>query len=86
MKIFKYQLHLVNDQSIKMPVGTDILVAQVQDGVICLWAVVDEDAHNEIRKIYIVGTGHDVPLECQYISTVQLGHFVWHIFDGGSSL
>lgn len=85
-KIFKFPLQDVHtDQvAIKMPKGAQILTAQVQGGVICIWAIVNVDKEPETRIIHIAGTGHELPEKANagnWIASVQQGPFVWHLFD-----
>lgn len=84
IKIYKYPLELTGTQNVVLPFATNILTAQVQNGVICLWAVGDQDDERKVsRVIRIVGTGHrfDDADRCHYIGTVQIDSFVWHIFE-----
>lgn len=83
MTIFKYQLKVTDEQTIRMPKDAMILTAQAQGQFfICLWAIVDPDAEQEERTFEIIGTGNHVSLRPrEYIATVQLGLFVWHIFE-----
>jgi hypothetical protein len=83
--IWKFPLALDDRQKVIMPEGARILSAQVQDGQLCLWALVDPAAVSKDRTIHIIGAGH--PLyrsdSLRYISTVQTfnGVLVWHIFE-----
>jgi hypothetical protein len=82
--IFKYDLDLTDRQEIKMPRTARILTSQVQRGAMVLWAEVDADAPREIRVIWIVGTGNPMPPAgaiVNYISSVQLGDFLWHVYE-----
>lgn len=88
-RIFKYPLMVVDQQTIMMPRGADILCVQMQGEVPTLWAVVDPDwnghpAPEEARTINIYGTGNPMrdPMGL-YIGTVQQfsGALVWHVFD-----
>jgi hypothetical protein len=84
--IFKYQIRITDSQKIQMPKGAKILCAQVQHGIICIWAEVNTDHAVEERIIQVHGTGNQMRQlatgeERAYISTVQLDGFVWHIFE-----
>lgn len=80
--IYKYKLELKDKQTIKLPIGAEILTIQMQDGVFQLWALVSESAssHNE-HTFFIYGTGFPIPNpeKLEYITTLQRGG-VWHIF------
>lgn len=83
--IYKYNLELGDDtQSLSLPKGAKILTVQIQGNYLCLWALVDKEAEEyESRTILICDTCHDAG-ECtaeHYIATVQVGIFVWHIFE-----
>jgi len=82
--IFKYDLKIRDDQTVKMPIGAKILSTQLQYEKICLWALVDPANEMEERKIIIRGTGHHIDeMDMKYIGTVQMvgGHLVWHVFE-----
>jgi hypothetical protein len=83
MVIYKYPLKVTDYQTVVMPGGATILAAQVQDGRLCLWAMVDPHQPDVERRIRIVGTGN--PFEdsdrCRYIGTAQDGPLVWHVFE-----
>lgn len=84
MKIHKVTLQLTDRQSVKLPVGAKILSVQVQNGEMKAWFEFDERETRELyRFIYIVGTGHLFEIEEPYkfIGTVQMGPFVWHIYE-----
>jgi hypothetical protein len=84
MIIWKFPLEVTDWQIVKMPIGAKILDAQVQHGVICLWALCDENAEKENRHIMIFGTGEVIPDDPgKYIATVQKegGKLIWHIFE-----
>ena len=52
---------------------------------VCLWAMSNTDESRKVRRLFrIYGTGREIkePLESlNYIGTVQMGSFVWHIFE-----
>lgn len=83
--VYKYPLKVADSQDVNMPLCAEILCAQMQRDDLCLWAVVDSRAAIGQRRINIVGTGHlyDEGLTGEYVSTVQAGPFVWHVFDAG---
>lgn len=81
--IYKYELPLYSEfTTFNVPQGFHILSAQVQNGLICIWAEVDTTVDGvETVRFRLVGTGWLVDLEgWTYIDTVQLGEFVWHIY------
>jgi len=83
--IWKYQLpHFVNLKSI--PIGSEILTAQVQNGVIVLWALVDTNEIDSQRLFHVIGTGWKFPkidccMQLRYIATVQRDTEAAHIFE-----
>lgn len=82
--VWKFPLILSPDQVIRMPAGSRILTAQEQLRELCIWAMVDCDGPESLRRIAILGTGHKTdPAGLIYISTVQAadGNLVWHIFE-----
>lgn len=84
--IYKYPLALTDDiQIIIMPGGAEILHVGVQGENlvprICLWAYIDPGAETQPRTFRVFGTGHDLPTKHEYVGTVQMGSYVWHIFE-----
>jgi hypothetical protein len=85
-RIYKYPLEVTDRQEVHLPEGAMILHVGVQNGVVCLWALVDPDAWNEHRTFWIVGTGNPMPPTFGEIGwihhgTVQQGLFVWHVWE-----
>ena len=87
--IYKYQLDIEDEQMVQMPVGAQILSVGSQGDRLTLWASINVLATLIIspRKIMIRGTGntfvHDPP--DQFIGTVIMDPFVWHVFEGRAS-
>ena len=83
--IWKYPLEIVEEQSLMMPEGSEILTAQIQQKVLCLWALVYSTRPQQLRKIEIIGTGNyiDENVKRKYISTVQMadGKLIFHVFE-----
>jgi len=83
MKIFKYPLLLVSDQFIEVPANLSALSLQVQNDTICLWAAIDPNAPLISQRIFIVGTGQNVPPNVRaFLGTLQIDNYVWHVFAG----
>jgi len=82
--IWKYPLEFEDVQTIQMPIGAEILTAQIQDGKPCLWAVVDPEKENKPRFIQIFATGYPMPgisLDRKYIASIQIGRKTYHVFE-----
>lgn len=84
--IWKFPIKVTDRQTVPMPVNAEILTAQVQGILPCLWAMVDKaETVDEDRVIEIFGTGNlihvDMGVERKYIATFQQGPFVWHVFE-----
>jgi hypothetical protein len=90
-KIFKYLINIEDVQTIKLPISSEILTAQVVKGEPFLYAIVNSDNliansnyQEEEINIYIFGTGHPISNyeDLVYISTIQQlgGSLVRHIF------
>jgi hypothetical protein len=83
--IFKYPIQITDVQTLSMPEAAEILTVQIQDGVPCLWAIVDTQVVNQERVIEVFGTGRplhqDMGISRVYIGTVQERPFVWHVFE-----
>jgi len=86
--IWRFPIDVVDRQVLYVPKGTSFLTAQVKDGDLCLWGIVDPEQPKEYRNIIIVGTGHplmDSPESRRaYIGTVQIAMgqtLVFHVFE-----
>lgn len=80
--IWKYVLQPNID--IEMPVGAQILSVREQGNDICMWALVNPDAHKEKRIFMVFGTGHDVPpVQMKFLGTAHLQSdgLVFHVFE-----
>lgn len=89
MRIWKFPLLVTDWQIVEMPRGAKILTAQLQKGFLQLWALCDETAPKERRRISIYGTGNEVDEKPgRYISTFQVadGDLVFHVFEDTAGL
>ena len=85
-RIYKYELIIKKDEAeVELPSFHQILSIQNQNGILCLWAKVNTDPNvKKIKKKFIIkNTGQDADdlAYDSYITTVQIGGFVKHIFD-----
>lgn len=83
--IFKYELPIIGEVfELKLPKDCTICDIQLQENVICLWAIVDTHAEFITHKFLIVGTGwkiDDVEL-LNYMKTIQMPNgLVYHVFQ-----
>lgn len=82
--IWKFTIPLRDSSVIGMPQGAKILHVREQNSQPTLWAEVDPKAPQKPRKIHVRGTGHVVSNKTgDYLGTVQIHPYVWHIYDGG---
>lgn len=86
MRVFKYEIPMGNQSSVRLPVGAGILSVGQQNDKLFLWALVDpKQAKTEERTFSIAGTGHEIENmeECSFVGTVHLcqGALVLHIFE-----
>lgn len=80
--IWKYELEL-GSQTLELPQGAQPLSVAVQQGGVMLWALVTPEAPTCYRRVYVVGTGHELPEDLgSYVGTVLLtgGALVFHVF------
>lgn len=84
-RIFKYELSISDTQVVTVPVGYKVLSVQTQNGVPCMWCLVDkEEPTTEGLLIRMHGTGHPVEdaEHLEFIATFQIGggSLVYHVF------
>lgn len=83
MRIYKYVLNIVGWQPVSMPIGARVLSVGNQNGHLCMWAMVDPSKETELRGFFIIGTGNRITRDLgQFVGTVQIDQFVWHVFEG----
>jgi hypothetical protein len=83
--VYKYQIPIQDEVILHLPVKAQLLSIQEQNGVVCVWALVDPASEFlEPRCLRIFGTGHLIPDSgLLYVSTFQVdaGAFVFHAFE-----
>ncbi len=81
--IWKFEIPVTDWPTVEMPVGAEALHVGTQDRRLLLWAKVDCEARRERRQFAVIGTGNQMPERGvgEYIGTVQVGGFVWHVFE-----
>jgi hypothetical protein len=84
MTVWKFTLDITDVQEIAVPIGAEPLHVAMQDGVLCLWALVDPDCSHVLRPFYVTGTGNPAPAPpvANYIGSVHQSPFVWHVWEG----
>lgn len=86
--IYKYPLTLVDEQTIQLPKGADILSVQWIRNQLCIYALVDtQESEMENRQIKIFGTGNPIlpnttPKKHLFVGTIfnQSQTLVFHVF------
>jgi hypothetical protein len=81
--IYKYQFEIADRIEIEMPIHSDILSIQLQDGKPTMWAKVDTSLQMVKRIFVVFGTGHEISsvFDYRHIGTIQYKGGVWHIFE-----
>lgn len=83
LTIWKFPLEVEEAQYIEMPRGARVLSVDVQGGIPCLWAVVDDQNVKDSVLVITYGTGQPMQMDyTKFIGTYQLygGSFVGHVF------
>lgn len=83
--IYKYTLHTYSYQKISIYRHFKPLSVQYQNEDLCLWAEVNTDHPIGLYEVRLIGTGQELNFDTitddwKYISTVQDGMFVWHVY------
>lgn len=84
-RMFKYELDITDEQTVTAPRGWRPFAAQLQAGVLCLWAEVDDSDLQVDHSVFVHGTGHPVnPAAETFVDTFQLPDtgLVFHVFAG----
>jgi hypothetical protein len=89
--IWKFPFKIGDVVMLRMPKGATLLhVGQSNETMsdLCVWARVTPAAPLVVRRLRVYGTGHDLAPSSghdRYVGTVELGVFVWHVFDDGET-
>lgn len=79
-RMYKYTLDVKHgNQILRIPHGGKIKHVDMQNGKICLWALVQLTDSNATRTFHVFATGEDTA--GHYTGTVLDGVFVWHVFE-----
>lgn len=79
--IWKYPLAVQDLQEVEAPSDFEPISAQMQNGVLCVWAMVTPSLPVERHQVWIVGTGRSfVATGLRFVATVQVGMgLVFHV-------
>jgi len=78
--VYKYLVHSAV-VLIDLPRGAKFLRAGVQGENPVVWYEVDTALPEGRKTLEAVPTGSEVPRGGIYLDTVQIGQFVWHIYE-----
>ncbi|MCK9369278.1 hypothetical protein M0R04_05005 [Candidatus Dojkabacteria bacterium] len=83
-KIYKYKLEITDNQKVTLPVDSDFLSCQMQNGELCMWVLVNPNEKETFTaEILVIGTGNPIKEDLDnygHMATVQDGSLVWHVF------
>ena len=68
-------------ESIVIPCNYIFRAAAIQKGKMCVWAEVDPNSQDCVRRIVIKSTGSEIKDGSNYISTVFDDMYVWHLYE-----
>ena len=83
--VHKWKLRFLDEQTLEVPRGSQILSVEEQQGGIVLYAAVTAEAIKETVQVYVYGTGHPMSRKpSRFIGTVKLheGGLMFHVFVG----
>lgn len=68
--------------TVSLPDTAQVLRADIQNGALVLWALVDPSERHYDRRFRIAGTGHAITHTIdRYVSTVYIDSLVFHVFE-----
>lgn len=81
-KVFKYILEVSDIISVSMPAGAKPLHFDMQNGQLCLWALVTPANPEQFYQFRMAGTGHPIDTCGEFINTLILHDraLVFHFF------
>jgi hypothetical protein len=78
--VYKYRVALGEVANIALPHGAKVLHCGKQGADFQIWVEVPAGPAST-RGFKLFGTGHSIPEDAGYISTVLDGPFVWHCYE-----
>jgi hypothetical protein len=81
--VWKFTAPVQDQFAISMPIGAKLLSADIQEGIVCIWALVDPEEGLETRNFRLAGTGHPIAEHVHFLETMVLhdGALVFHLFE-----
>jgi hypothetical protein len=79
--VFKYPFNISSTIDVLMPPHAKVLYVDSQDGIPCIWALVDPQEQPKPRRFYMRATGQLVSSNLAWFATFQVAPFVWHVFE-----
>lgn len=86
--VFKYPIKMLEEFSVRMPHGAEVIHVGTQRGEPFMWARVDTDKHEMSYDFGVFGTGHDLnksPMgKAPHLGSFMLhgDNLVFHLFGG----
>jgi hypothetical protein len=79
--IHKYPLLWGETFQLALYTGAEILTLQMQNDRPCVWVREQVSDMRQVLNLRWVGTGQEAPATSRYLGTVQVGGYVWHLFQ-----
>jgi hypothetical protein len=80
--IYKYLVPIEDSFIIPLPPGSKVLQFALQGDEPMIWVEVEPSPQGlEARTFHIVGTGRKIPTSSEYVGTVQMDGYVWHLYE-----
>ena len=54
------------------------------NGMLCVWAEVESTAKTVVHRLWIVGTGDQIPEGTRHVMSCLDRRYVWHLFTQGA--
>lgn len=64
-----------------LPTGAKFLRTNWQQSNLMIWFEVNIDAPQLEKKFFLYGTGNDIAIDHQYVTTFDNGPFVMHLYE-----
>ena len=80
--IHKFILDIDRDNLIALPESAQFLTAQIQEGILVVWALINRTERQVSRHLRVYMTGQPIGESIRsYIATVQAEPIVLHVFE-----
>lgn len=80
--VYKYPIPLLKGEATHEMQGKILYVGvqKASPGHVCVWAEYDQDAEPVETSLFVIGSGHPIVYDGEYVGSAVDEPFVWHVY------